>query len=889
MMWNWTCGASCDAPLTQTASSPTTYCNYPCDQENGEYLYWDGTCSSTCTYTARNESWYYFCDACPEGYWSYQNTSCLATCQQNFAQTTVGGSSFCTYPCLSSQYLYPNGSCISTCQLDFLTRIEGTFKFCDYPCQLSQFLYPNGTCQSTCQVQFKTRVEGSFQFCDYPCLLTEYLYPNGTCMSACQETFSQRVEGSFKFCDYPCELSQHLYPNATCNTYCQDLFSIRIEGSFQFCDYPCALSQYLYQNESCLSTCQLNFIQRTEGSYQFCTYPCAPSQFLYPNGTCQSSCQIQFNVRIEGSYQFCDYPCLLTEFLYPNGSCISTCQTTFNQRTENSYQFCTYPCGPTQYLYLNGSCLNTCQTLFNIRIEGAYQFCDFPCAPNEFLYLDGSCNATCKKYYIQRIEQSVLHFCDYPCTTPGYWLADDGSCVTTPTLSNGTQTVLEGSQKTSATLRQAAGLLTSGSAISISASFAGRIFFNIQYLNISYSEELQEALDFWSQSFISEGITPNLPQSIIKKIPSRPVPYVFEKYGVSSSFLLNYWESLCMLILVLIALLSLKVLESFANYFNKSNTFPGNFIKKCKIMAQNFFFATLYGVYGDLVLYAIIEYRTIQFNFDLSLLSFIISVLLLIIMAIGFLMHFLLLTRYQTMKRRSAAAMDSEEFLENFTKKYPGFQVLYRDYSDKTLDRQILLIRLTIRDILFSGIITTLFDFPLVQVTLFGINSFFFIFFLIDRRPYRSKFDLLQQFYFELIGLSVNGSVLLNCVNSNSKSANSSVVVKRIGKFIIGMNMVYNFSVAALMSLQIFLLIQEQWRAYRSKKKHAVIHIRTHTRLNESSATLNLVNIDQSVIFPYEQPQVKPDLSVGRSLNSEENPLTYSRGKRINLKRRRII
>jgi len=344
-----------------------------------------------------------------------------------------------------------------------------------------------------------------------------------------------------------------------------------------------------------------------------------------------------------------------------------------------------------------------------------------------------------------------------------------------------------------------------------------------------------------------------------------------------------------MLVVILIAIISLKVLEIFINFLSKANAFPVNLVKKCRIMAQNFFIATLYGIYGDLVLYAIIEYQSIQFNFDLSLLSFIVSVLLLIIMLIGFLLRFLLLAKYQTMKKRSTAATDSEGFLENFTKRYPSLRVLYRDYSDRNLECRVLLMRFTVRDITLSCIIALLFDFPLVQVTLFGINTFFVIFILIDRRPFKNKSDLVHQIYFELIGLSVNFSVLLNSVHSNSRSINSSAVIKNIGKFIIAMNMLYNLSLAALMVLQIFLLVQGKWKAYRLKQTNAIVPMRPRTRLNESSVSLNPVNIDQSVIIPYEQLQPASERSMTGYLNTEENPLNFVRGKRINLKRRRII
>ena len=427
MSWNNTCFSSCNAPLVAGTDSKGKTCSYPCGLSTTTFLYWDGSCQSTCPYYTRIENYYQFCDACQPGYYRWDNGSCLSSCYSTFSATNVGGSLFCKYPCTSSQYLYANSSCISTCQALFSTRTEGSFKFCNYPCTSSQYLYANSTCMSSCQSAFVPRTEGTNKFCDYPCSSAQFLYANGSCISTCQSLFTPRTEGTYQFCTYPCASGQYLYLNGSCITSCQTAFSPRTEGTYLFCTYPCASGQYLYANGSCVSSCQVLFNKRTEGTYSFCDYPCASGQYLYANGTCMSSCQSVFIPRTEGTNKFCDYPCT-SGYLYANGSCLATCQSVFIPRTEGTNKFCDYPCPSSQYLYANGTCMSLCQSVFIPRTEGANKFCDYPCTSSQYLYANGTCISTCQPSFSQRTE-GTYKFCDYPCTS-GY-LYPNGSCIAT--------------------------------------------------------------------------------------------------------------------------------------------------------------------------------------------------------------------------------------------------------------------------------------------------------------------------------------------------------------------------------------------------------------------------------------------------------------------------
>jgi len=324
----------------------------------------------------------------------------------------------------------------------------------------------------------------------------------------------------------------------------------------------CATTHALHPDGSCVTNCPTGTMTASSGGYNVCIPECPVGQLLYWNYTCGESCDLP----LQAITKTCQYPCDQEngEYLYWNGRCESNCP--YSIRNETWYFFCD-ACPEGYWSYQNTSCFPACQQYFSQTSQGGSKFCNFPCATNEFLYQDGTCHSTCKPFYTQRIEQGMFNFCDYPCQT-GSWLNQEGKCSS---LSNTTQEVLKGTQKASAAITQASSLLTSGSAITVSASVAGRIFFNIKFLNISYSEELQDALKEWSPSFISEGITPDIPDSTMRKIPQRNIPLMFSQYDddISSSFLVNYYESLGMLILALFIVMLFSCSRSSSNSSRK--------------------------------------------------------------------------------------------------------------------------------------------------------------------------------------------------------------------------------------------------------------------------------------------------------------------------------
>ncbi len=415
----------------------------------------------------------------------------------------------------------------------------------------------------------------------------------------------------------------------------------------------------------------------------------------------------------------------------------------------------------------------------------------------------------------------------------------------------------------------------------------GKIFSQIKYLDIEYSGELQVALLTWLTSFVSLGLTPDIPENIIEKIPERSVPYVFEKYEVVSSFAVNFWENLGIIVFVTILWILFKGLEMILE--SKKALFS----RKIRVMTQNFLIAVLLGVYGDLIMFALIEYRSLVFGWNLSLLSFILSVVLIFVMFTSFWYQTKLLLNYQRIKKQN------EGNLEKFKTANQGNQVLFRDFKDYSLSPQLFIFFLSGRDIIFSLILATMFEYPLVQTLIIIFLDCLMFAYLFIKKPFESTFDFVQQLFFEFIGLIVNITVLVNAVLDKGKY--EAVQARyNIGKLIIIANLIFNFVTAIFMFIAIVQSLLEFYREYKQKQARKLRAITLQNRLQkpplsleESKQKNRLITSEQSMIQEtsnnYNETisfqQENPDLSV---LSSQIQSTTHMRRRLKNNPQRRF-
>jgi len=448
----------------------------------------------------------------------------------------------------------------------------------------------------------------------------------------------------------------------------------------------------------------------------------------------------------------------------------------------------------------------------------------------------------------------------------GTYLSSDQICKD---FSQTIQDTLTNSQLLNSAATQASSLISEGSAISMSASIGGKIFSQIKYLNISYSGELKVALLTWKTSFVSLGLTPDMLQSMIDKIPDRHVPYVFEKYDVPSSFVENFWENLGVIVFVTVIWLLLKSVEYMIS--PKKRPRMTSITRRIRVMVQNFLITALYRVYGDLVMFSIIEYRTLVFGRNLSLLSFITSILFLITMFSCFWYQAKLLLNYQKIKNQSALDNDSSKLpLQEFAKKNEGSQVLFKDFKDYSLAPQLFIFFLTARDLIFSLVLATMFDYPLTQTIIITLIDCLMIVYLFKKRPFQNTSDAMQQMFFEIISLTVIVSVLINAI-LDAGDYEATGMRSNIGKLIIVANMIFNFVTAFFMLVSIIQILLEFIRGIRERRAKKVRALQRkirpfHETQNASEIDLKK-NLDSNQTFPLSDQNhslevISPELNI---------------------------
>ena len=93
-----TCVNTCSYPLKPITGNGPNTCSFPCADSNN-FLYWNGSCLSTCTLNQRFVGGYKFCDACSSGSYLYPDGTCKSGCSAPFIHYVRTGYDECYFPC----------------------------------------------------------------------------------------------------------------------------------------------------------------------------------------------------------------------------------------------------------------------------------------------------------------------------------------------------------------------------------------------------------------------------------------------------------------------------------------------------------------------------------------------------------------------------------------------------------------------------------------------------------------------------------------------------------------------------------------------------------------------------------------------------------------------
>jgi len=280
-------------------------------------------------------------------------------------------------------------------------------------------------------------------------------------------------------------------------------------------------------------------------------------------------------------------------------------------------------------------------------------------------------------------------------------------------------------------------------------ALVSKIVQNTRYLNLSVTDELTGIYKTWNTDLISWHV-PNIITSLDHYKTS---PEVFARYGLASSFLENFWATMMTIALsiaILITFFGLKVLLERAKYDNWLSTL----LKKLIAGSFNFALVQAYGCFDDIIFYLVLDLKTNPFNTFFSWVSLICAIAFL---ALGcFLVFFNIwkVRQYQQIKNQATE-------LEAFNERNRKWKLFYSDFNDDDLWSQSCLALLVVRSTLSSLIITTLYEYPLMQTAFLIILDGAIILFLFFQNPFATLRGKLAQYYFEAITFLVHLCTLI--------------------------------------------------------------------------------------------------------------------------------
>jgi len=186
-------------------------------------------------------------------------------------------------------------------------------------------------------------------------------------------------------------------------------------------------------------------------------------------------------------------------------------------------------------------------------------------------------------------------------------------------------------------------------------------------------------------------------------------------------------------------------------------------------------------------------------------------------------MHFIILKKYHKLRKNLWDEKEKKEKSEEFRNKYRSISVLWQDFKEKSIFTHSFLLVAVIRDVIFSLVLSLLYEYPLIQVIILVAMSALVIAHLVVFRPFEELKEAIQAYLCEVILLGVNVCVLILAISDKNGSIGSDGR-EMIGRVVMIMCLAFNFIPLAFFAFNVVLLIRETVRWFREQRSsHKVV------------------------------------------------------------------
>jgi len=710
--------------------------------------------------------------ACAEGQFQYTTSpyACV-NCHPACSSCYAAGPNNC-YQCAPGAS-FVNGQCI---------YCDASCQVCSGPgptecttCQPGLFLF-QGRCISECALPATSSTDGCINSCSAPCSTsTDFLYWDGVCRSSCAFPLRQiTTSASIRKCVNPCGTGEYLYWDGSCEKSCASPLSSSTTLGVQYCNFPCSSSTlFLYWNNTCDATCNFPLVQYFDKERQFCRYECSSSEYLNYDGSCVASCDSPLIMNTIAGLKYCQFPCPDSSyFLYWNNTCQTSCFPPLKTYSVGKLSYCAPTCLASQYLLWNGTCIDSCPLPATIQSSYYGTLCILPCA-NPLDYYDeetGTCDSVCHSH---SVVESDLFF----------------KCLGAPSVTSFGPVVK---------------LLLESSASPGMVTFltVAKLAQPIRYISVSLPSRLENLIQNKGRKFLSLELGFKMPSSLQEKFHLETIATVFQKQGLHSSFLVNFWQDLSsmwiaigLLISVLIVKLLSKIFNwKFAEYLCDSFSY---------IVRWNLILILLAIDIDDVALFASLEFRTFRGGSAAAIWSLLICIFMIILMNVFLFGTFFLASRARNLKNNQNMNTPSESMSYRiFVIKWESCQVLFSGYNNGRYFTHLFYFFYMVRLATPMVIAAAYYTLPMMQATAYFFMSCVTVSYIAFAQPIKSKVSQAQVLTIESLVLVIYFGVFLLAIldQTDVESSLASIV---IGDIIILANLAINLLLVIFLAVKI--------------------------------------------------------------------------------------
>lgn len=332
-----------------------------------------------------------------------------------------------------------------------------------------------------------------------------------------------------------------------------------------------------------------------------------------------------------------------------------------------------------------------------------------------------------------------------------------------------------------------------------------------RHLNVSRSDRLESVFlaDEDSGNYIP---MPTMSKRMKGAFERKTVPFVFDKYGVSSNFLINQGDNLLAIVTIFGVFIVVLLLQQ-GFLFIRNIPLLRFFIIKSRFFFQNYFLSRFYEILGDVVFCAVLELKTLSLDDKYALVSFLVCCFCLILGATLFVMNIWIVNEYQKKKNLHSEVESQKKALEKFAEKYKGVEILFNDFEDTTFTHQAVLIFFIGRNILFCLVIVLFYETPIFQCFLLLILDLSIVGYYLYKRSIKARLDYFEQLIYELLLLTANVCFFVMALAEGSESEEK--VITTLSEVIIVINIACKFLALGFMIFRIAVTAWEYFKQLR--------------------------------------------------------------------------